>query len=86
MDKATTRIKQCLDGDLPYSELTKFEKSALSIHIYFRASAMLDLSREDMAKAGQQLPPDIRDLVRDECKRLLEYRRLERNGISQRKA
>lgn len=78
MGKAQEQISACLAGTLPYSELGRFEKSAIRIHIYFRASALLDLPKDKRKKAGEQLPPDIRDLVRDECKRLLKHRALER--------
>jgi hypothetical protein len=77
MGKAQERIGACLAGTLAYSELSEAEKSAIRIHIYFRASAMLDLPRDKMKQAGEQLPPDIRDLVREECKRLLKHRALE---------
>jgi len=75
--KTQKRLKQCLAGNLNYSDLERFERSAISIHIYFRARAMLDLPRDKMKQAGEQLPPDIRDLVREECKRLLKHRALE---------
>jgi hypothetical protein len=76
------RIAACLDGSLPYDALSEFEQSAIRIHVYFRASALLDLPKDKRKQAGEQLPPDIRDLVRDECKRLLEHRRLFQNSIS----
>ena len=77
MGKAQERIAACLAGGLAYKELSEAEQSAIRIHIYFRASALLDLPREKMKQAGEQLPPDIRALVREECKRLLKHRALE---------
>ena len=74
MAQIQERLERCLAGKLPYSELGRFEKSAMQIHVYFRASAMLDLPVNQRKKAGEQLPPDIRDLVREECKRLLKHR------------
>ena len=77
MGKAQERIAECLAGTLPHSELSEAEQSAIRIHVYFRASAILDLPHDKMKQAGKQLPPDIRDLVREECKRLLKHRALE---------
>jgi len=71
------RIAACLAGEIPYDALGEFERSAIRIHIYFRASALLDLPRDKMKQAGEQLPPDVRNLVREECKRLLKHRALE---------
>lgn len=67
------RLKDALLGNIPIDELLPFERSALRIHIYFRASEILDMSQSDMKRAGESLPDDIRDLVREECKRLLRY-------------
>lgn len=75
MAKIQERLEACLAGNLSYSELGKFERSALQIHIYFRASALLDLPKDKRKQTGGQLPPDIRDLVRAECKRLVRLRK-----------
>lgn len=72
--KTEERLKDALLGSLPISELLPFERSALRIHIYFRASEILDMSQAGRKRAGESLPDDIRDLVREECKRLLQYR------------
>ena len=76
MAKAQEQLEACLRGELPYAELSEALKSAIRIHIYYRASALLDLPKEKRKQAGEQLPPDIRDLVREECKRLLNHRRI----------
>lgn len=75
MVRAQERLEACLRGDLPYNELSPALKSAIRIHIYFRASAMLDLPPHARKEAASQLPEDIKALVRDECKRLSKYRR-----------
>ena len=69
------RLKDALNGRLRVSELCEFERSALRIHIYFRASAILDLPKSERKKAGESLPADIRDLVRTECQRIIQYRK-----------
>jgi hypothetical protein len=69
------RLKDALSGRLRVSELCDFERSALRIHIYFRASELLDMPRNEMKKAGESLPEDIRDLVRAECQRIIQYRK-----------
>lgn len=74
MAKAQEQLEACLAGRLPYSELSEALRSAIRIHVYFRASALLDLPVAKRKEAGGQLPDDIRDLVREECKRLLLYR------------
>lgn len=72
--KAQEQLEACLSGRLSYAELSEALKSAIRIHVYFRASAMLDLPVAKRKEAGEQLPDDIRGLVREECKRLLRYR------------
>lgn len=74
MAKAQEQLEACLRGDLPYASLSDALRSAIRIHVYFRASALLDLPVAKRKEAGEQLPEDIRDLVREECKRLLRYR------------
>lgn len=75
MVKAQERLEACLRGDLPYEGLSDALKSAIRIHVYFRASALLDLPVDRRKEAGEQLPEDMRNLVRDECKRLLKHRK-----------
>ena len=82
MAKAQEQLEACLRGDMAYAELSEALKSAIRIHVYLRASAMLDLPVSERKEAGEQLPPDIRDLVRDECKRLLKHSLLDQNNIS----
>jgi len=77
MQSTQQQLEAVLSGAAPYDSLSDALKSAIRIHIYFRARAMLDLPRDKMKQAGEQLPPDIRDLVREECNRLLKYRALE---------
>ena len=74
MAKTQERLEACLRGDLPYDDLSDALKSAIRIHVYFRASALLDLPVAKRKEAGGQLPEDMRNLVRDECKRLLKHR------------
>jgi len=68
-------IAQALAGTLPLPSLTVAEGSAIRLPIYLRAAAMLELPRAEMAKAAEGLPVEIRDLVREECKRLMLIRR-----------
>lgn len=72
MARTEERLKQCLDGELPPEDLQPFERSALQIHIYFKARAIMDLPSSERKAAGMAVPENIRGLVRDECKRLLE--------------
>lgn len=74
MARASVDIVEALHGKQPYSSLSEACQSALRIHIYLRAKAILELPREHRAEAAFQLPEDIRDLVREECKRLLKLR------------
>jgi len=74
MAKAQEQLEACLRGDMAYADLSDALKSAIRIHIYFRASALLDLPAKKRKEAGKQLSEDIRDLVREECKRLLKHR------------
>lgn len=78
MAKAQEQLEACLRGGLPYNQLSKALQSAIRIHIYFKASAILGLPPPERAKAGEKLPEDIRNLVRDECKRLLKHRQASR--------
>lgn len=74
MAKAQEQLEDCLRGDLPYESLSDALKSAIQIHVYFKASAILDLPPPERARAGAELPEDMCNLVRDECKRLLKQR------------
>lgn len=72
MTKTQQRLSECLSGALPVEDLKPFERSALQIHIYFKARAIMDLPPSQRKAAGMAVPENIRGLVRDECKRLLE--------------
>lgn len=74
MARAQDDIVSVLHGRQPYSSLSEALQSAIRIHIHLRAKALLELPVERRAEAGAQLPKDIRDLVREECKRLLKLR------------
>lgn len=74
MQSAQQQIEAVLSGTASYYDLPDALKSAIRIHVYFRAYAILDLTPPERAKAGAELPEDIRNLVRDECKRLLKHR------------
>lgn len=75
---AQQQIEAVLKGAASYNDLSPALKSAISIHVYFLASAILDLPPPERAKAGAELPEDIRALVREECKRLLKHRQVSR--------
>lgn len=74
MTKTQQRLSECLSGSLPVEDLQPFERSALQIHIYFRSRAIMDLPPSERKAAGMAVPENIRALVRNECKRLLELR------------
>ena len=75
-------MKAVLDGQTSYKDAPEYVQSALSIYVYFRASALLDMPPQKRRREADKYAPEIRDLVRQECKRLLEYRRLGQNDIS----
>lgn len=74
MARASVDIVEVLHGRQPYASLSEACQSALRIHVYLRAKALLELPRERRADAAAQLPEDVRELVREECKRLLKLR------------
>lgn len=69
-------MRSVLDGTFSYADAPDHIKSALRIYVYFRAAALLDLPPAKRKYEAAKYAPEIRDLVREECKRLLEYRRL----------
>lgn len=70
------RIQPVLDGRLSVSELDAHTREALDIFIFFRASALLGLPKDQMKAEGEKLPECVKGLARAECKRLLKQRYL----------
>jgi len=75
MASPNQNIASALAGTLPLSSLSPAERSAIRLPIYLRATAMLELPRSEMVQAAESLPVQIRDMVREECKRLMLIRR-----------
>lgn len=76
------RIQPVLDGRLSVSDLDAHTREALDIFIFFRASALLDLPKDQMKAEGDKLPECVKGLVIAECERLLDRRRIFQNSIS----
>lgn len=72
--RAQDQIIDVLHGEQPYADLSGALKSAIRIHVHLKAVQILDLPKSRRAAAGMAVPEDIRDLVREECKRLLKLR------------
>lgn len=73
------RIQPALNGSVPLSSLNKHTKEALSIFVYFRASAIVDSGDPARIKAEiDSVPEVVRGMVRDECRRLYKARFLDR--------
>lgn len=82
MQTLTNRLKPLLSGAVSLDELDDHTRQALAIYVHFRASALLDLPKDQMKAEVEKLPECVKGLVRAECKRLLEHRRLFQNSIS----
>lgn len=76
VDRASERIMRFLDGSMKLSELTDAERSALRLPIYQAAVRLLEMPRWRVKEAAELLPEEVRDLVREEYKRLYMMRRL----------
>jgi hypothetical protein len=76
--KPSDELTAALTGQLPVSELSDGVLNRLKLPVYFIACSLLLMTRNDMIKAAEELPDDIKQLAREECRRLLEIRR--RNG------
>jgi len=75
MQSAQQQLEAVLSGAAPYDSLSDALKSAIRIHIYFKASEILELpTNATMSRALDDLPPTIRELVRVECRRLWNKR------------
>ena len=72
----TERLKPLLSGAISLDDLDHHTRQALAIYVHFRASALLDLPKDQMKAEGEKLPECVKGLVRDECKRLLKTRSL----------
>ena len=71
------RLRPLLTGAVTLSELDNHTRQALAIYIHFKASALIDLPKDQMKAEGEKLPECVKGLVREECKRLLKHRALE---------
>lgn len=72
-EKIRHRIARCLAGNMPYDDLTKSEKSYMSLFIYKGASSVL--ASKDRRAALQEVPENLRPLVRKEAIRLIDLRK-----------
>jgi len=70
MQSLSKRLQPLLSGAVTLSELDNHTRQALAIYVHFKASAMLDLTREQMKAEGEKLPECAKGLVRDEIRRL----------------
>jgi len=77
MQSLAKRIQPLLTGAVTLSELDNHTRQALAIYVHFKASALLDLPKNQMKAEGEKLPECVKGLVREECKRLLKHRALE---------
>lgn len=69
--RAQQQLEAVLSGAASYEDLSPALKSAISIHIYFRAAAIIDMtSHARQREAIDAEPESIRELVRKECRRL----------------
>ena len=76
VDRASERISRFMDGSMKLSELTDAERSALRLPIYQAAVRLLEMPRSRVKASAESLPEEVRDLVREEYKRLYRVRRL----------
>lgn len=55
-------------------DLDDHTREALDIYVFFRASSLCDLPPDRIKAAIDAMPEAVRDMVREECKRLLKHR------------
>jgi len=75
MDKPSKRIESALAGSLAVSELSKAELSAIRFPIYQQACKVLNVSKDKQLSYFANLPPEICDMMKKECRRIYDLRR-----------
>ena len=75
MQSLTNRIKPLLQGAVSFAQLPQHTQEAARIFIHFRASAIVDSGNPEKIKAEiEAMPEPVRELVRQECRRLYKER------------
>lgn len=69
-----TTIKDVTAGTAHPDDLEPWQRAGLSMQVYRDACRILDLPGSQRKAAGEALPEAYRDLVREECQRLISYR------------
>lgn len=70
-----TAISDVITGKASVVDLHPWQRAGLSMAVYRLSCEILAMPISERKKAGGSLPAEVRDLVRDECRRLAEYRR-----------
>lgn len=76
MDRPSKRIADALEGKIPLEVLSKAELSAMRFPVYRQACAVLSV-RDNQKRAAylDKLAPEIRDMLKKECRRIYNLRR-----------
>jgi len=76
VEKPSERIMLSLEGRIPVSALDDAERSAMRFPIYRQACAVLSVKdNQRRAEYLDSLSPDIRDMLKKECRRIFDLRR-----------
>lgn len=73
--KPSDELQAALSGQIRVSDLSEGVRSWLRLPVYRIACRLLAMTKDDMIKAADKLPVDIKQLAREECRRLLVLRR-----------
>ena len=75
MVKPSERIASALEGKIPLEQLSEAELSAIRFPIYQQACQVLRATKEKQVAYFNQLAPDVRDMLKKECRRIYDLRR-----------
>jgi len=70
-----TAISDVITGKASPADLQPWQRAGLSMAVYRLSCEILAMPISERKKAGESLPADIRDLVRAECQRIIQYRK-----------
>lgn len=75
MQSLSKQLQPLLSGAVSFDQLPEHVQEATKIFIYFRASAIVDSGDPEQIKREiESIPDTVRDLVRNECRRIYKRR------------
>lgn len=75
MQSLSKQLQPLLSGAVSFDQLPQHTQEAAKVFIHFRSSAIVDSGNPEQIKAEiEAMPEPVRELVRQECRRLYRAR------------